>query len=124
MNILGPFGGIFVLWIIVAFLDIGRAENCGGTIVNSDATITSPEYPENYPDDQNCEWFVTYRKGKIIMVQFQEFNVEYEYRCNFDFLELRDGNNQSSPMLGKRICGEFITTKPRTIFTSSNLKKA
>ena len=120
MNILLPSVGVFLLGVIFVLLDIAKAENCGGKIVDIDSTITSPDYPENYPDDQDCEWFVTYPKCKTIMVQFQEFKVEHQYRCSFDFLELRDGNSQSSPMLGKKLCGDFTITKPPTIFTSGN----
>ena len=68
MNIFFSFLIVFIFGLI--FLDIARAEECGGNIVELNVTITSPNYPEPYPDDQDCEWFVTYPKGKKIMVHF------------------------------------------------------
>ena len=31
---------------------------CGGNIYDSNTVITSPNYPENYPNDAKCEWFI------------------------------------------------------------------
>ncbi|XP_070542876.1 CUB domain-containing protein 2-like [Ptychodera flava] len=36
-------------------------------------TITSPNYPENYPDDALCQWIVSSERRSIMQVRFTEF---------------------------------------------------
>ncbi|XP_077982027.1 tolloid-like protein 2 [Glandiceps talaboti] len=39
-------------------------------------SITSPNYPNNYPDNAACKWTVQSGSGSNIMVQFQDFELE------------------------------------------------
>ena len=32
---------------------------CGGELTGNSGTITSPEWPLPYPNDQNCTWKIT-----------------------------------------------------------------
>ena len=45
------------------------------------------------------------------------FQVEYHSSCNYDYIEIRDGGDAESPLLGKRLCGKVV---PSTIKSSGN----
>ena len=53
---------------------------CGGTIT-SNGTILSPEHPQNYPNNEDCEWVIRFPEEERIMLEFVAFNLEYAYRC-------------------------------------------
>ena len=91
---------------------------CDGTnIIRSPGTIlTSPGYRiwnyDNYPSNQNCEKVVQFVTGMSVRIEFRNpFDLEYNSRCNSDFVEIRDGTDESSPLLLKE-CG---VTRPHTI---------
>ena len=41
--------------ILYIFVSV-KAEDCGGDLDFSKGTISSPNYPESYPNDIKCEW--------------------------------------------------------------------
>jgi len=43
-------------------------------------TLKSPNYPKNYPKNQDCKWTLTATKGKLRMM-FDKFNVEWNKSC-------------------------------------------
>ena len=60
---------------------------CGSTIyVNTSVQeITSPDYPNNYPNNSNCEWILEPQTQQThIRIGFVAFNTER----NFDFLKV------------------------------------
>lgn len=61
-------------------------------------------------------WILGVPRNKLIAVGFEEFQLEGGASCEFDFVELRDGESQDSPMLG-RFCGN---TAPLMIMGSSD----
>ena len=38
--------------------------------------ILSPDYPDNYPNDANCEWHIQVDDGCVVELIFVEFDVE------------------------------------------------
>ncbi|KAI4881883.1 hypothetical protein NFI96_013959 [Prochilodus magdalenae] len=80
-----------------------EGEKCGGHLDASDAGyITSPGYPLEYPPHQNCEWVITAPEPTQRIVL--NFNPHFELErldCRYDFIEIRDGNNDSADLLGK-----------------------
>ncbi|XP_078583907.1 uncharacterized protein LOC144866419 [Branchiostoma floridae x Branchiostoma japonicum] len=48
------------------------------------------EWSGDYLNNMDCSWTITADPGKVVVVEFLEFDVEYESRCRYDFLELRD----------------------------------
>ena len=69
---------------------------------------------------QNCEWTVVFPKGEKIRLEFVAFDLEFGSTCQFDWLEVRDGNISSSPLIGDQLCGDeipdAITSKGNTLF--------
>ncbi|MBN3286785.1 NRP2 protein, partial [Polyodon spathula] len=76
---------------------------CGGRLNAKDAGyITSPGYPHEYPPHQRCEWVITAPEPtqKIVL----NFNPHFELEkldCRYDYIEIRDGENESADLLGK-----------------------
>ena len=62
-------------------------------------SIESPNYPSEYPSSSDCSWVLDFGPGIYIKVHFNTFNLEEQSTCSFDYVSLRDGPSQSSPML-------------------------
>ena len=88
-------------------------------------TLTSPFYPTAYPDDTECIYTISQAVGTFINMTIIMFDISVidsfgreEYFCNLiDFLEIRDGPSQNSPLIG-RFCGTNI---PSYIVSTQNL---
>eukprot|EP00794_Sanderia_malayensis_P003246 gene3246-3727_t len=76
---------------------------CGGRLLSSSGNITSPNYPSNYPSRVECTWVLTVPTGMISII-FSQFLIEDHSMCNYDFVEIRDGDSNLAPLVGK-ICG-------------------
>ncbi|KAM9333329.1 LOW QUALITY PROTEIN: cubilin [Pholidichthys leucotaenia] len=88
---------------------------CGGLITLTDndppGYITSPDYPQNYPQNIDCTWVITVPNGEAVQIDFvEEFYIGHTTSCTFDYLELRDGSTSSSDLIS-RLCG---STRPST----------
>ncbi|KAG8573749.1 hypothetical protein GDO81_012532 [Engystomops pustulosus] len=86
---------------------------CGGTIYVTDSDpnglVTSPNYPNAYPRNTECDWTIIVPDGEAVEIQFQDqFYIEPSDNCSNSHLEIRDGAESSSRLLAK-LCGN---TKP------------
>eukprot|EP00058_Branchiostoma_floridae_P007074 XP_002592562.1 hypothetical protein BRAFLDRAFT_68884 [Branchiostoma floridae] len=68
------------------------ADGCGGNLTAPSGLVTSPNYPDNYGNDANCEWTITTPVGSLIHLIFVSFHVEEL----FDFLSVYDGPSDSA----------------------------
>ena len=89
-----------------------RFNECGGYFSTPNGTITSPFYPENYPGNQECFYTISQPSGTAIMLNFLSLNIHDRpwipnYNCDHDYLEIRDGPSNDSPLLDK-LCGTEI----------------
>ncbi|XP_030646625.1 bone morphogenetic protein 1a isoform X3 [Chanos chanos] len=89
---------------------------CGGEVKKDNGQIQSPNYPDDYRPNKVCVWKITVAQGYHVGLTFQSFEIERHDSCAYDYLEVRDGNSENSPLLG-RFCGY---DKPDDIKTSSN----
>ncbi|CAG5125194.1 unnamed protein product, partial [Candidula unifasciata] len=80
---------------------------CGGEITKNEGLLVSPNYPGEYPNQQTCVWRITVEDGFIISVTFDYFRMEHTPNCQSDYLEFRDGLNDTSPFLSRH-CGNRI----------------
>ncbi|XP_056155801.1 cubilin [Lampris incognitus] len=87
---------------------------CGGFIELNDndppGYITSPNYPQNYPQNIDCIWVITVPNGEAVQIDFEDFYIEPTTSCQYDYLELRDGATSNSDAIA-RLCG---STRPST----------
>ena len=89
------------------FFPIG---SCSSHIYNyygSSGYLYSPGYPGCYADNLMCTWLIEAPFGYHVYVNFYHFSLEYGgSNCPYDFLEIRDGNTLSSPLITKA-CGSL-----------------
>ncbi|XP_058975812.1 cubilin homolog [Musca domestica] len=81
---------------------------CGGEYRTLFGVIKSPNWPNAYADNMNCTWVITAPLGYKIELKVQNFTLEDE--CVGDFLEIRNGVSDSSPLIG-RYCGNQIPSR-------------
>ncbi|XP_028042901.1 cubilin homolog [Bombyx mandarina] len=91
---------------------------CHFTITGDSGIIKSPGYPFSYPSNRLCEYVISTSPGKVIQLSFQDFDIEdnHYYNCQYDNLEIRDGPNINSSLLGK-YCGGSDHIPPVQIST-------
>uniref|UniRef100_A0A8C5I768 Neuropilin n=1 Tax=Gouania willdenowi TaxID=441366 RepID=A0A8C5I768_GOUWI len=84
------------------------ADKCGGSIeIHTADYLTSPGYPGAYPPSQQCVWVITAPEaGQKILINFNpHFDLE-DRDCKYDYVEVYNGGDEFSPMLGK-FCGKI-----------------
>ncbi|XP_067113967.1 bone morphogenetic protein 1-like isoform X1 [Osmerus mordax] len=89
---------------------------CGGEVNRDNGQIQSPNYPDDYRPNKVCVWKITVAQDFHVGLSFQSFEIERHDNCAYDYLEVRDGHSEGSPLLG-RFCGY---DKPDDIKSSSN----
>ncbi|XP_068190202.1 bone morphogenetic protein 1-like isoform X2 [Antennarius striatus] len=89
---------------------------CGGEVKRDSGQIQSPNYPDDYQSNKVCVWKITVAEGFDVGFIFQSFEVERHDSCAYDYVEVRDGDSESSPLIG-RFCGY---EKPDALKSSSN----
>ena len=78
---------------------------CGGEFTSPSGVITSPFHPDNYPSQRTCTYVISQPKSTVIRAQFLDFDVEGSQNCNFDYVQIRDGPDVNSTIIG-RYCGD------------------
>ena len=53
------------------------------------APITSPGYPNNYPNGANCEIVIHAEEGQQILLEFRYIYIEYSKSCDYDYVKVR-----------------------------------
>lgn len=89
---------------------------CGGDISKDLGQIQSPNYPDDYRPSKVCIWRIRVSDTFHVGLAFQSFEIERHDSCAYDYLEVRDGSAEDSPLIG-RYCGY---DKPDDIKSSSN----
>ena len=84
-------------------------------IFQNNGTITSPNFPKNYPIYIINIWNITVPSGRIIKLNFTSFHLAYSKVCEEDFLRLQDGSTVSSGVIAL-LCGQLT---PGKVFFSS-----
>ncbi|XP_066539114.1 cubilin [Hoplias malabaricus] len=80
---------------------------CGGDLSGPSGSFNSPGYPQKYPDNRECVWYIQTSPGSSITIIIHEFDIEYHPNCDFDMLEVYGGPDLSSPRLA-----QLCTTRP------------
>lgn len=79
---------------------------CGGSLEGERGYFATPEYPNNYPVDIECEWTVNISQSMTTDLTFESFDLINSDHCNDDFLEIRKGDKHG-PLIGV-FCGTNI----------------
>ena len=81
----------------------------------SGSIVQSPNYPSSYEPGKDCRTTIRFSNG--ILLKFLNFDVEYHSSCNYDYLIIYDGPDDTSNPIGTKLCGD---TKPTEIESSGN----
>ncbi|CAH1259009.1 PKDREJ [Branchiostoma lanceolatum] len=74
---------------------------CGGFFNVNDGFLKTPGHPEVYMNDLDCTWTITVDPGRQIFLTFANFSLESHSRCNYDYVQIMDGQGDSAVLLGK-----------------------
>ncbi|XP_012062648.1 PREDICTED: cubilin [Atta cephalotes] len=89
---------------------------CGGIFTSATGLINSPGHLSSYQPNMECEWKIQLPAGERIRASWLKFDLETSSSCQFDFVEIYDGPNMLSQLLG-RYCGSDM---PPAIKSNSN----
>ena len=87
-------------------------------ILLATGVVTSPNYPDNYPNNLEKTETIQVEEGLIISLQFTAFDIESDSPCPYDHLTITDGDG--TPLMEKT-CG---STLPSNITSVTNVVNA
>ena len=119
---------------------LNRFYECGGGYFSTtNGTITSPDYPENYPGNADCIYTIHQPTGTVIMLNILSMDIEYysedydyyydndDYDYHqyggvtcWDYLEIREGALEHSTHIDGYCGDETVLSLPIVIQTTQN----
>lgn len=66
--------------------------NCNLVLTEAQREITSPCYPQRYPNSYNCRWIMQAPTGFIIQLSFLDFELEEAPGCIYDWVKVNTGS--------------------------------
>lgn len=92
---------------------------CAHAYSTSPGTVTSENYPQNYPASLNCGYYISAPSGNKISLTFTDFDLEPSSpHCHIDYLAIYNGPTNSDPLIGL-YCGSG--TIPPVVSTGNSL---
>lgn len=82
---------------------------CGGVLTGLSGVLTSPEYPNNYPNNVECHWVIRAAGPATVKLVFVDFQVEGSEECTYDYVAVL---GVLGPARGHRYCG---SSRPPTL---------
>ncbi|XP_010191643.1 PREDICTED: cubilin-like, partial [Mesitornis unicolor] len=79
--------------------------------------LKSPGWPGRHPNNVDCSIILRAPLNHTISLFFHAFSLEDSIQCSHDFLEVRNGSDVQSPLLG-RFCGNTV---PSPIFPRNHV---
>ncbi|XP_014469873.1 PREDICTED: bone morphogenetic protein 1-like [Dinoponera quadriceps] len=74
---------------------------CGGDVeLDGVGHLESPNYPEEYQSSKECVWRLSVPRDYQVALKFQSFEIENHDNCVYDYVEVRDGHNEDSALIG------------------------
>ncbi|XP_078540694.1 embryonic protein UVS.2-like [Lissotriton helveticus] len=78
---------------------------CAHAYSTSPGTVTSENYPQNYPASLDCGYYISAPSGNKISLTFTSFDLEPSVTtCRADYLVIYNGPTNKDPLIG-RYCG-------------------
>ena len=69
--------------------EVSVLENyCGSVLHGTNGTITSPNYPDNYPNEAYCTYELIASSGRQIALHFESINIDGNDDCSSDRIEV------------------------------------
>lgn len=111
-----------IVWRRLAFCSYFSGD-CSTYITTASGSINSLSFPGSYPRNKDCTWLIEVSKDKNIALMFTQFDVYQGSNpggCKNDYVEVRDGLTDSSPVIGGKYCNQNRTM---VITTNKNLAR-
>ncbi|XP_076992496.1 CUB domain-containing protein 2 [Tamandua tetradactyla] len=86
-----------------------QKDACGGVLTGLSGVLSSPQYPDNYPNDVECHWVVRAAGLATVKLVFVDFQVEANEGCTYDYVAVLGG---AGPARGHHYCG---SARPPTL---------
>jgi hypothetical protein len=61
---------------------------CGGVLTAPYGDIRSPNHPDRYRENMDCEWHIQLPVGERIRLTFLTFSLEESSGCYFDYISV------------------------------------
>ncbi|GLV32032.1 lectin-24A [Carabus blaptoides fortunei] len=93
-------------------MEDGWPPECNRTVTLSReqqrASVSSPGFPRQYPDNADCETEISAPAGYRIVMDFEELVLEKEPLCSYDYLEIIEmALDDHSENVSRRLCGDW-----------------
>ncbi|KAM5125488.1 inactive serine protease PAMR1-like isoform 2-T2 [Callospermophilus lateralis] len=119
----GSWGGTLDDFYVKGFCAECRAGWYGGDCMRCGQVLRVPKGQillESYPLNAHCEWTIHAKPGFIIQLRFVMLSLEFDYMCQYDYVEVRDGDSRDSPII-KRFCGNERPAPIRSMGSSLHI---
>ncbi|XP_028330321.1 adhesion G-protein coupled receptor G6-like isoform X2 [Gouania willdenowi] len=83
---------VTVLWTFFSKVQGCSSTNCEAVRTEAQGEITSPCYPQNYPNSLTCRWSLQAPAGFIIQLTFLDFDLEVATDCIYDRVVVNTGS--------------------------------
>lgn len=91
---------------------------CGGVYRSLRGKFSTPFYPNSYPNNLACYWYIQASEGNHIALNFESMDVQISDYCNQDYIEVRESTENINNLLGL-YCGNSI---PQEVIGASELQ--
>ena len=61
---------------------------CGGVLTAPSGDIRSPNHPDRYRENMDCEWHIQLPIGERVRLTFLTFSLEQSSSCYFDYVSV------------------------------------
>ncbi|XP_030634587.1 membrane frizzled-related protein [Chanos chanos] len=85
-----------------------KHKECGGQKRGPHGSFSSPNHPKPYPHQQLCKWHISVEEGYVIKLSFQNFSLETQDVCEFDYVEVHDSGDTGDGSVLGRYCGSGL----------------
>ncbi|XP_064028354.1 mannan-binding lectin serine protease 2 isoform X1 [Pogoniulus pusillus] len=95
----GWFSQLCLLFVLLTVLCSGVSSTI--LLQKTYGRITSPNFPNAYPNHKERVWNITVPKGYSVRIYFTYFNLELSYLCEYDYVKLSSGGRTLATLCGK-----------------------
>ena len=74
---------------------------CGGQFLTKRGLLGSPSFPDLYPKNESCEYTISVPPKNFIKVEFSVLDIRCDDKVGSDYIEIRDGMLDNSPLMIK-----------------------
>ncbi|XP_071623086.1 mannan-binding lectin serine protease 2 isoform X1 [Heliangelus exortis] len=106
------------LFVLLAVLHSGVSSSI--VLQKMYGRITSPNFPNVYPDHKERIWNITVPKGYSVRIYFTHFNLELSYLCEYDYVKLSSGGRTLATLCGKDSTDTEEAPGNRTFSSANN----